>query len=125
MLVLPSHALSRALWTSFSLSESKADVASSRRSSLGLRIRARAIAMHCFCPRLSNAPFSPTLVSYPCNRNHTNWISIVVLWCIWITDDKSLLCSELYYTRGSVMMKSCTLAIFAALIMSLSDSDTS
>lgn len=43
----------------FSLSLSRADVASSSRSILGLRINALAIAMRCFCPPLSCVPLSP------------------------------------------------------------------
>ena len=49
----------------FSLSVSKADVASSKRRIFGLRTSARAMAILCFCPPEINVPLSPTLVSYP------------------------------------------------------------
>jgi hypothetical protein len=49
----------------FSLSVSSADVASSNKSILGLRIKARAMAILCFCPPDINVPLSPTKVSYP------------------------------------------------------------
>lgn len=48
----------------FSLSVSKADVASSSNKILGSRMMALAIAMRCFCPRDSWDPWAPTLVSY-------------------------------------------------------------
>mmetsp|Transcript_56270 Transcript_56270/g.155754 ORF Transcript_56270/g.155754 Transcript_56270/m.155754 type:complete len:82 (-) Transcript_56270:194-439(-) len=60
--VRPSEALSKAFWTSFSLSLSSADVASSRRRTLGLDITARAMAMRCRWPPLSCTPRSPTSV---------------------------------------------------------------
>ena len=47
----------------FSLSESRAEVASSNNKSDGLRINARAIAILCFWPPDINVPFSPTNVS--------------------------------------------------------------
>ena len=56
---------SSAACTSCSLSLSSADVASSSSSTAGALIIARAIAMRCFCPPDSCAPFSPTTVSYP------------------------------------------------------------
>lgn len=46
----------------FSLSESKAEVASSNSIIFGFLIRARAIAMRCFCPPDISVPFSPTKV---------------------------------------------------------------
>ena len=46
----------------FSLSVSSADVASSNNNTLGSRIRARAMAILCFCPPLNFAPLLPTLV---------------------------------------------------------------
>lgn len=49
----------------FSLSVSRADVASSSKRILGLRTSARAIAIRCFCPPDNWVPFSPSLVSYP------------------------------------------------------------
>mmetsp|Transcript_28619 Transcript_28619/g.52239 ORF Transcript_28619/g.52239 Transcript_28619/m.52239 type:complete len:100 (+) Transcript_28619:1736-2035(+) len=48
-----------------SLSESKAEVASSSNSTFGFFTRARAIATLCFWPPESCAPPSPTSVSYP------------------------------------------------------------
>mmetsp|Transcript_30401 Transcript_30401/g.74865 ORF Transcript_30401/g.74865 Transcript_30401/m.74865 type:complete len:124 (+) Transcript_30401:90-461(+) len=49
--------------TSFSLSLSSADVASSSSSTEGFRRSARAIAMRCFCPPDSLPPRMPTCVS--------------------------------------------------------------
>jgi hypothetical protein len=46
--VRPLAALSSASWTTRSDCESSADVASSRSKTLGLRMRARAMAMRCF-----------------------------------------------------------------------------
>mmetsp|Transcript_52008 Transcript_52008/g.92812 ORF Transcript_52008/g.92812 Transcript_52008/m.92812 type:complete len:81 (+) Transcript_52008:627-869(+) len=51
---------SKAAWTSFSLTLSRALVASSRSSTCGLRMMQRAIATRCFCPPLSWDPFAPT-----------------------------------------------------------------
>jgi len=48
----------------FSLSVSRADVASSRRRIFGFLTSARAIAMRCFWPPLNCVPLSPTFVSY-------------------------------------------------------------
>lgn len=48
----------------FSLSVSKAEVASSSSKILGSRTMARAIAMRCFSPLESWDPWDPTLVSY-------------------------------------------------------------
>jgi hypothetical protein len=50
IVVRPFAAWSSAAWTTFSLVESNADVASSRRRTLGFRRSARAIAIRCFCP---------------------------------------------------------------------------
>jgi len=47
----------------FSLSVSKADVASSNSKILGLRNKALAMATRCFCPPLNCVPLSPTPVS--------------------------------------------------------------
>lgn len=47
----------------FSLSESKADVASSRSIILGFLIKARAMAILCFWPPEINVPLSPAIVS--------------------------------------------------------------
>mmetsp|Transcript_48102 Transcript_48102/g.128751 ORF Transcript_48102/g.128751 Transcript_48102/m.128751 type:complete len:81 (-) Transcript_48102:392-634(-) len=55
--------LSTACWTSASLSASKALVASSNRSTRGLRTSARAMEMRCFWPPESWTPRSPTSVS--------------------------------------------------------------
>mmetsp|Transcript_36921 Transcript_36921/g.95302 ORF Transcript_36921/g.95302 Transcript_36921/m.95302 type:complete len:105 (+) Transcript_36921:70-384(+) len=59
--VRPCRAASSACCTSFSDAESSADVASSRRSTLGCRRRARAMAQRCFWPPLSFSPRMPTL----------------------------------------------------------------
>ncbi|KFM27091.1 hypothetical protein F751_1264 [Auxenochlorella protothecoides] len=53
---------SSASCTTASLSASRAEVASSRSSTLGSLITARAMAMRCFCPPLSWMPPSPTRV---------------------------------------------------------------
>lgn len=58
--------LSSAACTMVSLSASRADVASSSRRILGLRTRALAMAILCFCPPLSWVPLSPTSVSNFC-----------------------------------------------------------
>ena len=50
----------------FSLSESNAEVASSKSIIFGSLINARATATRCFCPPDMRVPFSPTIVSYPC-----------------------------------------------------------
>mmetsp|Transcript_64171 Transcript_64171/g.143435 ORF Transcript_64171/g.143435 Transcript_64171/m.143435 type:complete len:121 (+) Transcript_64171:640-1002(+) len=60
---------SSAACTTFSLSLSSADVASSSSSTAGFLISARAIATRCFCPPLSCVPPSPTCVSYPSLRS--------------------------------------------------------
>mmetsp|Transcript_46567 Transcript_46567/g.149534 ORF Transcript_46567/g.149534 Transcript_46567/m.149534 type:complete len:149 (+) Transcript_46567:1950-2396(+) len=64
MVLRPTASLSRASCTTFSLSVSSADVASSRSRILGLRTTARAMAMRCFCPPESCVPRSPTSVLY-------------------------------------------------------------
>ena len=46
----------------FSPSVSKADVASSNNNILGSRIKARAIAIRCFCPPERWPPLGPTFV---------------------------------------------------------------
>ncbi|KAL7738620.1 hypothetical protein ACLKA6_006914 [Drosophila palustris] len=48
--VRPARASSRACWTTFSLSRSRADVASSSMRILGFLTSARAMAMRCFWP---------------------------------------------------------------------------
>mmetsp|Transcript_16326 Transcript_16326/g.39346 ORF Transcript_16326/g.39346 Transcript_16326/m.39346 type:complete len:158 (+) Transcript_16326:116-589(+) len=58
--------------TSFSLSLSSADVASSSSSTLGCLISARAMARRCFCPPDSCIPLSPTKVSYPSGKREMN-----------------------------------------------------
>mmetsp|Transcript_23366 Transcript_23366/g.34186 ORF Transcript_23366/g.34186 Transcript_23366/m.34186 type:complete len:105 (-) Transcript_23366:394-708(-) len=58
-----SIAFPNASTTFFSLSESRAAVGSSRRSTSGLRIRALAMATRCLWPPDSVLPPSPTLVS--------------------------------------------------------------
>mmetsp|Transcript_25616 Transcript_25616/g.39318 ORF Transcript_25616/g.39318 Transcript_25616/m.39318 type:complete len:118 (+) Transcript_25616:243-596(+) len=59
---------SRLACTIFSLSLSKADVASSRIRIFGSLTSARAIAILCFCPPLTLPPPRPTLVSNPSAR---------------------------------------------------------
>mmetsp|Transcript_3898 Transcript_3898/g.5895 ORF Transcript_3898/g.5895 Transcript_3898/m.5895 type:complete len:101 (-) Transcript_3898:516-818(-) len=54
---------SRASCTTYSLSLSSAEVASSRRRIFGFFKRVRAIAIRCFCPPDNCAPLSPTCVS--------------------------------------------------------------
>mmetsp|Transcript_22436 Transcript_22436/g.34023 ORF Transcript_22436/g.34023 Transcript_22436/m.34023 type:complete len:114 (+) Transcript_22436:1873-2214(+) len=63
-----TRSLSRASWTTSSLSESNALVASSRRSNFGLPTKTLAIAILCFCPPLSCRPLSPTCVSNPSGK---------------------------------------------------------
>lgn len=58
--VLPMEAWSRAVWTSFSDSESRALVASSSKRITGFFIMARAMAIRCFCPPDKSPPRSPT-----------------------------------------------------------------
>lgn len=58
----------------FSLSLSRALVASSSNSIAGCRIKALAIATLCFCPPDSCTPFAPISVSYP--WKNTNYIKI-------------------------------------------------
>mmetsp|Transcript_33757 Transcript_33757/g.79910 ORF Transcript_33757/g.79910 Transcript_33757/m.79910 type:complete len:82 (-) Transcript_33757:1953-2198(-) len=60
--VLPFDSRWSASWTRPSDSESSADVASSRRRTVGFLSTARAIAIRCFCPPDSWAPRSPTRV---------------------------------------------------------------
>mmetsp|Transcript_49 Transcript_49/g.143 ORF Transcript_49/g.143 Transcript_49/m.143 type:complete len:175 (-) Transcript_49:396-920(-) len=70
--VRPTIRRSSASCTSFSFSESSADVASSRRRILGSLSSARAIAMRCFCPPLSSVPLSPHMRAIPsglCSMN--------------------------------------------------------
>mmetsp|Transcript_40110 Transcript_40110/g.79316 ORF Transcript_40110/g.79316 Transcript_40110/m.79316 type:complete len:108 (+) Transcript_40110:79-402(+) len=61
--VFPTMRLSSASWTMCSFSLSSALVASSNRSTFGLRITARAIAMRCFWPPEIRAARSPGCVS--------------------------------------------------------------
>mmetsp|Transcript_11466 Transcript_11466/g.30382 ORF Transcript_11466/g.30382 Transcript_11466/m.30382 type:complete len:316 (+) Transcript_11466:1755-2702(+) len=68
IVVRPSIALSSACCTILSDEASRADVASSNSITQGLRRRARAMAIRCFCPPDSWAPFSPTFVPYFCVR---------------------------------------------------------
>jgi hypothetical protein len=53
-----------ASWTNFSVSVSRADVASSKHMILVYLSKALAIATLCFSPPESFSPLSPTLVSY-------------------------------------------------------------
>mmetsp|Transcript_27590 Transcript_27590/g.66438 ORF Transcript_27590/g.66438 Transcript_27590/m.66438 type:complete len:98 (-) Transcript_27590:2823-3116(-) len=63
--------LSNAICTTRSLSESRAEVASSSKRILGFFTSARAIAILCFWPPDSCAPPSPTSVSRPLGND---WI---------------------------------------------------
>mmetsp|Transcript_40693 Transcript_40693/g.94253 ORF Transcript_40693/g.94253 Transcript_40693/m.94253 type:complete len:98 (-) Transcript_40693:555-848(-) len=63
--VRPTRASSRAAWTTRSLSESKALVASSRRRMGGSRTRARQMATRCFWPPERRPPRGPTMESQP------------------------------------------------------------
>jgi hypothetical protein len=65
IVVLPFAAASSAACTTFSDSESKALVASSRRRIAGRRSRARAMAIRCFWPPERSAAFEPTGVAKP------------------------------------------------------------
>ena len=65
VVLLPRRRAANALLTSVSDSASRADVASSRMRMSGSLMRARAIAMRCFCPPDSWAPRAPTWVSRP------------------------------------------------------------
>mmetsp|Transcript_8501 Transcript_8501/g.28496 ORF Transcript_8501/g.28496 Transcript_8501/m.28496 type:complete len:95 (-) Transcript_8501:1468-1752(-) len=62
--VLPLHISSSAPWISYSVCESSALVASSRRTIFGFFRMVLAIATLCFSPPDSFKPLSPTLVSY-------------------------------------------------------------
>ena len=57
------------------LSMSSAEVVSSSRRILGLRTRARAMAILCFCPPLSWALVSPTRVSNLYNTENTGGLN--------------------------------------------------
>ena len=75
-----TQTVSSAACTVDSLSVSSADVASSSSRIVGLRTRARAMAIRCFCPPLSCAPRSPTIVSNVCNHAQsvsTSHLSVV------------------------------------------------
>uniref|UniRef100_A0A1L8D777 Uncharacterized protein n=2 Tax=Nyssomyia neivai TaxID=330878 RepID=A0A1L8D777_9DIPT len=73
--VRPSRAASSASCTIFSLSISRADVASSSRRIRGFRMRALAMATRCFCPPESCVPLSPRRVSYPSGSDEMKlWI---------------------------------------------------
>mmetsp|Transcript_49286 Transcript_49286/g.131885 ORF Transcript_49286/g.131885 Transcript_49286/m.131885 type:complete len:107 (+) Transcript_49286:233-553(+) len=61
--VLPTISLSSACWTMCSFSLSRALVASSSNSTLGLRMTARAMATRCFWPPEMRAARSPGCVS--------------------------------------------------------------
>ena len=65
IVVLPFIALSRATWTFFWESSSKAEVASSRRRTLGLRMIVLAIATRYFWPPDNLPPLIPHWVSKP------------------------------------------------------------
>mmetsp|Transcript_3846 Transcript_3846/g.11780 ORF Transcript_3846/g.11780 Transcript_3846/m.11780 type:complete len:154 (+) Transcript_3846:134-595(+) len=59
-------------WTLASDSASKAEVASSRKRSLGSRRKARAMEMRCRCPPEILTPRSPMRVSYPLGNSTMN-----------------------------------------------------
>mmetsp|Transcript_17978 Transcript_17978/g.34273 ORF Transcript_17978/g.34273 Transcript_17978/m.34273 type:complete len:99 (+) Transcript_17978:1412-1708(+) len=65
---VPNMILSKASWTIFSECESSADVASSSSSTTGRFMRARAIAILCFCPPDTNVLPCPTRVWYPSGK---------------------------------------------------------
>mmetsp|Transcript_8812 Transcript_8812/g.23597 ORF Transcript_8812/g.23597 Transcript_8812/m.23597 type:complete len:119 (+) Transcript_8812:170-526(+) len=67
--VFPTISASIACCTMYSFSLSSALVASSRSSTLGLRMMARAIATRCFWPPEIREARSPGCVSYPCDRS--------------------------------------------------------
>mmetsp|Transcript_23725 Transcript_23725/g.55289 ORF Transcript_23725/g.55289 Transcript_23725/m.55289 type:complete len:226 (-) Transcript_23725:1751-2428(-) len=68
-----SMSWSSAACTTDSDSVSRADVASSRRSTFGFLTSARAIATRCFWPPESCVPLSPTDVSYPSGNSMIVW----------------------------------------------------
>ena len=115
--------LSNASCTSDSLCASRADVASSSSSILGFRIKARAMAILCFCPPLNWDPFSPTSVSY-CYTN-VNRQNLTLTRerkkkrkKDWVRVGKALtfiaVCNDLRLTCGKLTMKSWALASLAA-----------
>lgn len=66
--VRPDRAIARASKMFRSVSESSADVASSKSRIRGFFRIARAMATLCFSPPLSLRPLSPTRVAYPCQH---------------------------------------------------------
>mmetsp|Transcript_33941 Transcript_33941/g.83415 ORF Transcript_33941/g.83415 Transcript_33941/m.83415 type:complete len:161 (-) Transcript_33941:879-1361(-) len=64
IVVRPLHMVSSANWIWCSVCVSRADVASSRSTILGLLRMVRAIATRCFSPPDRRSPRSPTSVSY-------------------------------------------------------------
>ena len=89
--------LSRASWTSFSLSLSRAEVASSSSSMRGLRTSALAMATRCFWPPDSWAPRSPTIVSYPCKHTESDNIEFLIIHSFGMNSFKTfylLICRE-------------------------------
>lgn len=79
--------LSRASCTTASLSASKAEVASSSNSTVGLRTRARAIAIRCFWPPDRATPLSPH--SYkPTTKSRIQ--VMLPLWSDCLTTDTSM-----------------------------------
>mmetsp|Transcript_5188 Transcript_5188/g.15256 ORF Transcript_5188/g.15256 Transcript_5188/m.15256 type:complete len:120 (+) Transcript_5188:418-777(+) len=67
-----SMRVSKACWTSASFSASKAEVASSRKSSRGRRRKQRAMASRWRWPPESSMPRSPTRVWYPSSVSKMN-----------------------------------------------------
>mmetsp|Transcript_10256 Transcript_10256/g.33921 ORF Transcript_10256/g.33921 Transcript_10256/m.33921 type:complete len:255 (+) Transcript_10256:103-867(+) len=77
--VLELNNPSSAACTSFSDSLSSALVASSSSRTSGFPIIARAMAMRCFCPPLTNPPPTPTSASYPPSISEMNSCAFATL----------------------------------------------
>mmetsp|Transcript_5844 Transcript_5844/g.10524 ORF Transcript_5844/g.10524 Transcript_5844/m.10524 type:complete len:104 (+) Transcript_5844:142-453(+) len=77
--VRPLITRSSASCTMYSESASSALVASSSSRMLGLRTRARAMAMRCFCPPDICTPFSPQLVWYPAGSSEMKLCALASL----------------------------------------------
>mmetsp|Transcript_65806 Transcript_65806/g.189732 ORF Transcript_65806/g.189732 Transcript_65806/m.189732 type:complete len:120 (+) Transcript_65806:363-722(+) len=80
MEVRPTRASASASCTTFSLSESKALVASSNNKIGGLRTSARQIATRCFCPPERRPPRGPTIVSQPLPPSSLPRKSMCAIW---------------------------------------------
>mmetsp|Transcript_57234 Transcript_57234/g.135188 ORF Transcript_57234/g.135188 Transcript_57234/m.135188 type:complete len:266 (-) Transcript_57234:2511-3308(-) len=77
--VRPTMSRSSASCTSFSLSASSDDVASSSSRIAGFLIIARAIATRCFCPPESWPPLDPTSVSNPSGNSMMKLYALAIL----------------------------------------------